>query len=400
MYWRYNGGTLRIQDAEFLGGISVPPNIREAFSISTHRIEFAFQEKDTYKVLTYDIPVEYEGLVANPSAELYWNDWDLILAHYTEASYIKKLKVAESNISSVSVTVDAPKIGAKPDYTAIFPSGAPYYSDKFNEGNYRNDIGWWDENAHNQINPDTAVFQAGSQYKVYVYLTAQDGYAFTDSTTATLNGQPAETSLEDGQLCVMYPFAAMTEQWGAPTYTWSSDYSKVTATRVSQSDSTKKETETVNTTSAVTKAATCTAKGITTYTATFKNTAFTKQTKAVENIAALGHSWDAGKVTKQPTTTEEGIKTYTCQRCGATKTETIPKLTVTVLIGDVNQDGFVDATDRMILSRYLAKWDGYAAKIKSMDAADIDRNGLVEAKDRMILARYLAKWTGYESYFK
>ena len=70
------------------------------------------------------------------------------------------------------------------------------------------------------------------------------------------------------------------------------------------------------------------------------------------------------------------------------------------LIGDVNQDGSVDATDRMILSRYLAKWDGYAAKIKSMDAADIDRNGLVEAKDRMILARYLAKWTGYDQYFK
>ncbi|MBR5365641.1 MAG: hypothetical protein IK132_05320, partial [Clostridia bacterium] len=131
-----------------------------------------------------------------------------------------------------------------------------------------------------------------------------------------------------------------------------------------------------------------------------KNTAFTKQTKSVENNAALGHSWDAGKVTKEPTATATGVKTYTCKRCGTTKTETIPKLTATVLIGDVNQDGSVDATDRMILSRYLAKWDGYAAKIKSMDAADIDRNGLVEAKDRMILARYLAKWTGYESYFK
>jgi hypothetical protein len=66
----------------------------------------------------------------------------------------------------------------------------------------------------------------------------------------------------------------------------------------------------------------------------------------------------------------------------------------------VDGSGTVDATDRMILSRYLAKWDGYAAKIKSMDAADIDRNGLVEAKDRMILARYLAKWDGYSQYFK
>ena len=36
---------------------------------------------------------------------------------------------------------------------------------------------------------------------------------------------------------------------------------------------------------------------------------------------------DSGKVTKQPTATETGIKTFTCTRCSETKTETIPKLT-------------------------------------------------------------------------
>ncbi|MFR6335388.1 MAG: hypothetical protein ACLUMN_04480, partial [Oscillospiraceae bacterium] len=44
-------------------------------------------------------------------------------------------------------------------------------------------------------------------------------------------------------------------------------------------------------------------------------------------VDALGHSWDSGKVTKQPTETETGIRTYACTRCGETKTETIPKLT-------------------------------------------------------------------------
>lgn len=38
------------------------------------------------------------------------------------------------------------------------------------------------------------------------------------------------------------------------------------------------------------------------------------------------HSWDVGVVTKQPTTTEEGIKTYTCLVCSETKTEKIAKL--------------------------------------------------------------------------
>ena len=39
------------------------------------------------------------------------------------------------------------------------------------------------------------------------------------------------------------------------------------------------------------------------------------------------HTWDAGKVTTEPTETAEGVKTYTCTVCGATKTEAIPKLT-------------------------------------------------------------------------
>ncbi len=38
------------------------------------------------------------------------------------------------------------------------------------------------------------------------------------------------------------------------------------------------------------------------------------------------HTWDAGKITKQPTTSEEGVKTFTCTGCGATKTEPIEKL--------------------------------------------------------------------------
>lgn len=38
------------------------------------------------------------------------------------------------------------------------------------------------------------------------------------------------------------------------------------------------------------------------------------------------HSWDEGTVTKDPTTTAEGEKTYTCSACGKTKTEAIAKL--------------------------------------------------------------------------
>lgn len=46
----------------------------------------------------------------------------------------------------------------------------------------------------------------------------------------------------------------------------------------------------------------------------------------VEIAILENHSWDDGNVTKQPTTAEEGIKTFTCMVCGETKTESIEKL--------------------------------------------------------------------------
>ena len=46
-------------------------------------------------------------------------------------------------------------------------------------------------------------------------------------------------------------------------------------------------------------------------------------------IPLKDHTLDAGKVTKEPTITEEGEKTYTCTVCNkAIKTETIPKLEI------------------------------------------------------------------------
>jgi len=47
------------------------------------------------------------------------------------------------------------------------------------------------------------------------------------------------------------------------------------------------------------------------------NTVLTAQT----TIAATGHSWDSGVITKQPTSTEMGERTYTCTKCSDTKIE-------------------------------------------------------------------------------
>ena len=50
-----------------------------------------------------------------------------------------------------------------------------------------------------------------------------------------------------------------------------------------------------------------------------------KKIESGDSIAKTGHTWDAGKITKEPTATEEGKRTYTCTVCNETKVETIAK---------------------------------------------------------------------------
>lgn len=81
----------------------------------------------------------------------------------------------------------------------------------------------------------------------------------------------------------------------------------------------------------VAKTATCTTAGNQEYWTCdcgkwFADAAATKEItdKTSVAVAATGHKWDDGKVTKEATASEAGAKTFTCSVCGATKTESIP----------------------------------------------------------------------------
>ena len=73
-----------------------------------------------------------------------------------------------------------------------------------------------------------------------------------------------------------------------------------------------------------TVAATCEEKGSTTYKCKICGEVMEKT-----ETNALGHTWDAGKITKEPTVEAEGVRTYTCTTCGKTKTESVAKKTET-----------------------------------------------------------------------
>ena len=145
--------------------------------------------------------------------------------------------------------------------------------------------------------------------------------------------------------------------WSQPSYDWNG--TSCTAERVCSRDGSHKETETVTAAVTVTQHQSCLLDELSTYTASFQNTAFAAQTK--ENVVTankLGHdfesgtwqsdgdhhwkkcsrcdvtdeankaphNWDAGVIKTQPTCTTAGEKTYTCTVCNRTKTEAIEAL--------------------------------------------------------------------------
>lgn len=67
-------------------------------------------------------------------------------------------------------------------------------------------------------------------------------------------------------------------------------------------------------------AATCTNKGYTLHKCSCGKSYTDSET------AALGHSWGNWTVVTQPTTQQEGKQTRTCSRCGATDSQSIPKV--------------------------------------------------------------------------
>ena len=74
-------------------------------------------------------------------------------------------------------------------------------------------------------------------------------------------------------------------------------------------------------------------------------------TKTGKTIAATGHTWDKGKVTKKATASAEGVRTYTCTKCGATRTEKIPMLKLGEVTG---KNTVVDGSKKTIKVTYNA----------------------------------------------
>lgn len=190
---------------------------------------------------------------------------------------------------------------------------------------------------HGKVTSNRTKANAGDV--VALTVSPDAGCLLTSISATDAGGQEvALTQTDDGYTFNMpesnvVVAATFDYDWGDPSYEWADDYSTVTATRVCKEDDTVVETETAEATSQVTKPATCTQKGETTYTSVeFENEAFAVQQITVENVDALNHNWGEWTVTNQPTITEEGLKTRICNNDAShVDTEAIPKIDLSTM---------------------------------------------------------------------
>ncbi len=151
-----------------------------------------------------------------------------------------------------------------------------------------------------------------------------------------------------------------------------------------------------------------------------------------QSIPAIGHKWDNGTVTTQPTEGKAGVRTYTCTVCKETKTEDIPALkhehkytavitaptctekgftTHTCVCGDTYKDSEVPAKGHVEIlvniKEATEKEEGYTGDtvcyvcnetlkkgevipmITAVNYGDVDDDGTVSAKDATQILRYI-----------
>ena len=115
--------------------------------------------------------------------------------------------------------------------------------------------------------------------------------------------------------------AVTAHSWSDVTYTWNDDNTSCAAERTCDCGAAESENGTVT---AKATEATCTEAGYTVYTATFTNTAFTKQEKTVAGDEKLGHDWSTASYTWSEDNTSCTAE-RSCGRtdCGAEETETV-----------------------------------------------------------------------------
>ncbi len=94
----------------------------------------------------------------------------------------------EQGIGFAFADIASPAAGEKPSYDANY-GGRGYILDSGNNNAnyYNNGVGWYDVTEGKNV-PTSGVFEAGHEYKVMIFFSAEEGYAFNADVSIQING--------------------------------------------------------------------------------------------------------------------------------------------------------------------------------------------------------------------
>ncbi len=223
-------------------------------------------------------------------------------------------------------------------------------------GEYADDTTSYPSNrARVSMSASDGTYNSGYGNGILFYTGEQAGT--TDEFIGTLRVENIRDGIEDYEMLTMYGELAgetamqnVISAVSTDLVTYTEDDDLVASTRISLGNSLDallnggEHTHTYDD-GVITTAPTCTVDGVKTYTCSGCGDTYT------EPVPATGHTYDTGVITTAPTYTAKGVKTYTCSVCGNTYTEEVEMLTP--IIGDLTQDGNVNALDLLKMKLYL-----------------------------------------------
>ena len=319
-----------------------------------YTVQITLKAEPGYKFATDDIgAIDVTGKINGKAAIVYsdYSDTTVTIGYEFPATEKKE----DTVIATVIVeSIDAPVAGAEPDTNAVCAE----------EGYEIVKIVWVDStDVYENWIYGIKRFEVGRKYTVQVSLKATEGYKFLvldgyNETKGVINGKAAIAygSHSETELSIGFEFEQLPEEH-------KHEYN------------------------AVVTEPTCTAKGFTTYTCACGDTYTDNGTAMLEHSPEIIKGKPA---TKTETGLTDGEK---CSACGTIikPQEIIPVITepVFILLGDVNNDGKITASDARLALRISARLD--TADEYTGKAADMDGNEKITAADARKILRISAK---------
>ena len=163
-------------------GSVLDPDTSKFVAGKQYKVDILLHPDDSYRFLGSD----------KMTATVNGNDAEAVNRPEFSRSLVYTFTCPEK-LNKAEVTITEPVAGQKPSYVAAAPEDQGYEIYPLNGYGFVNGVIWYDEND-NYLDPDTAVFEAGKQYKVEIEVGPIYPYKFNNAAdmTGTVNGKDAE----------------------------------------------------------------------------------------------------------------------------------------------------------------------------------------------------------------